>query len=124
MMLYADNQTARTTFIPVEKLDPSVFVVVDTMKVGSVSKPVSFRDDRTGNEGYKIFFLKSKIAPHKASLEQDYPKFKDRAEEEKRSKVISEWFEKRRETTYIRVDDEFATCDELKLWVNKEKETK
>lgn len=121
MMLYADNQTARTTFIPVEKLDPSVFVVIDTMKVGSISQPVAFRDSQTGKEGYKIFYLKSKIPPHKGNLEQDYPKFKEQAQREKEAKVMSEWFEKRKETTYIRVDDEYATCDELKLWVKKDK---
>ncbi len=121
MMLYADNQTARTTFIPVEKLDPSVFVVIDTMKVGEVSKPIAFSSQQDGKEGYKLFFLKSKTPPHKGNLEQDYPKFKERAQQEKNSKVMSAWFEKRRETTYIRIDDEFATCDEMKLWVNKDK---
>lgn len=121
MMLYADNQTARTTFIPVEKLDPAVFVVIDTMKVGSISKPVAFKNEQDGKEGYKLFFLKSKIAPHKGSLDQDYPKFKERAQKEKEARVMSEWFEKRKETTYIRVDDEFSTCDEMKLWVKQEK---
>jgi peptidyl-prolyl cis-trans isomerase SurA len=121
MMLYADNVTARTTFIPVEKLDPSVFVVIDTMKVGSISKPVSFLSQQEGKEGYKIFFLKSKIPPHKGNLDQDFPKFKERAQKEKEAKVMSEWFEKRKETTYIRIDDEFSTCDEMKLWVNKDK---
>lgn len=124
MMLYADNQTARTTFMPVEKLDPAVFVVIDTMKVGSISQPIKFSDPQSGKEGYKIFFLKSKIPPHKASLEQDYPKFKEQAEAEKKSKIISEWFEKRRETTYIKVDSEFATCDELKMWLTKDKDSK
>jgi peptidyl-prolyl cis-trans isomerase SurA len=121
MMLYADNVTARTTFIPVEKLDPAVFVVIDTMKVGSISKPVAFTNQQDGKQGYKIFFLKSKIPPHKGNLEQDFPKFKESAQSEKQAKILSEWFEKRRETTYIRVDDEFSTCDEMKLWVNKEK---
>ena len=121
MMLYADNQTARTTFIPVEKLDPAVFVVIDTMKVGSISKPVAFKNEQDGKEGYKLFFLKSKIAPHKGSLDQDYPKFKERAQKEKEARVMSEWFEKRKETTYIRIDDEFSTCDEMKLWVKQEK---
>ena len=121
MMLYADNVTARTTFIPVEKLDPAVFVVIDTMKVGNVSKPVAFSSQQDGREGYKIFFLKSKIPPHKGNLEQDFPKFKERAQKEKEARVMSEWFEKRKETTYIRIDDEFATCDEMKLWVNKDK---
>lgn len=121
MMLYADNQTARTTFTPVEKLDPAVFVVIDTMKVGSISKPVAFKNEQDGKEGYKIFFLKSRIAPHKGSLDQDYPKFKERAQKEKEARVMSEWFEKRKETTYIRIDDEFSTCDEMKLWVKQEK---
>ena len=117
MMLYADNQTSRTTFVPVEKLDPSVFVVIDTMQVGGISEPVSFSNPQDGKEGYKVFFLKSKIAPHKGSLELDYPKFKEQAQREKESKVMSEWFEKRKETTYIRIDPEFETCDELKLWI-------
>ena len=121
MMLFADNQTARTTFIPVDKLDPAVFVVIDTMKAGQVSKPVAFSNPQDGKEGFKIFLLKSKIPPHKGNLEQDYPKFKDRAQKEKEARVMSEWFEKRKETTYIRVDEEFETCDEMKLWVNKDK---
>lgn len=120
MMLYADDVTTRTTFIPVEKLDPAVFVVIDTMKVNEISRPVAFKDEQTGKEGYKIFMLKSKIPPHKGNLEQDYPKFKERAQKEKEDRIVSEWFEKRKETTYIRVDDEFATCDEMKLWVKKE----
>ncbi len=121
MMLYADNQTARTTFVPVEKLDPSVFVVIDTMKVGSISEPIAYSNPQDGKEGYKIFFLKSKIAPHKGNLAQDYPKFKEQAQREKESKVMSEWFEKRKETTYIRIDKEFATCDELTLWIKDKK---
>ncbi|MES2416788.1 MAG: peptidylprolyl isomerase [Bacteroidota bacterium] len=122
MMLYADNVTARTTFIPVEKLDPAVFVVIDTMKVGEISQPIAFSSPEQDKEGYKIFLLKSKIPPHKGNLDQDYPKFKERAQKEKEDRVMSEWFEKRKETTYIRVDDEFSTCDEMKLWVKKDKE--
>jgi peptidyl-prolyl cis-trans isomerase SurA len=115
MMLYADNVTARTTFIPAEKLDPKVFVAVDTMKVGSVSKPVYFTS-QDGKEGYKVLFLKSKIPPHKGNLDQDYAKFKEKAQEQKEDKILSEWFEKRRESTYIKINEEYATCDELKLW--------
>lgn len=120
MMLYADNVTARTTFIPVEKLDPSVFVAIDTMKINEISKPVPFQDERDGKSGYKIFMLKSKIPPHKGNLEQDYPKFKEQALKQKEDRIVSEWFEKRRETTYIRVDEEFANCDEMKAWVKKD----
>lgn len=115
MMMYSDNVSARTTFIPADKIDPKDFLVVDTMKVGSVSKPVPFTGT-DGKEGYKVLFLKSKIAPHKGNLEQDYAKFKEKAQEQKMDKVLSAWFEKRRENTYIKIDDEFKTCDDLKIW--------
>jgi len=115
MILYADNQTARTTFIPADKLDPKVFLVVDTMKVGEVSRPTPFTA-QDGKEGYKIVILKSKIAPHKGNLDQDYTKFKEKAQEQKSNRVMSEWFEKRRENTYIRIDSDYQSCDELKLW--------
>lgn len=120
MMLYADNVTARTTFIPAEKVDPKVFLVIDTMKVGEISKP-NFFSGADGKDGYKILLLKSKIPPHKGNLDQDYVKFKERAQEVKTNKVLSEWFEKRRETTYIKIDPEYTTCDELKLWTKNEK---
>lgn len=116
MILYADRVTARTTFIPADKLDPAVFLVVDTMKVGSFSRPVAFTSPEDGKEGYKILYLKSKVAPHKGSLEQDYAKFKERAQEDKVNRIMSEWFEKRRENTYIRINSEYGNCDELKVW--------
>jgi peptidyl-prolyl cis-trans isomerase SurA len=115
MMMYSDNVSARTTFIPADKIDPKDFLVVDTMKVGSVSAPTSFVG-ADGKEGYKILLLKSKIPPHKGNLDQDYAKFKEKAQEQKMDKVLSAWFEKRRENSYIKIDDEFKTCDDLKIW--------
>jgi len=115
MLLYADQVTARTTFIPADKLDPKVFLIVDNMKEGEVSKPMVFTDAE-GKEGYKILYLKSKIPPHKGNLEQDYAKFRERAQQEKVDRLLSDWFAKRREDTYIRIDDEYNNCDELKIW--------
>lgn len=115
MILYADNVTARTTFIPADKLDPKVFLIVDTMQVGEISKPTLFTE-QDGKEGYKILYLKSKIPPHKGNLEQDYAKFKEKAQQAKTDRILSEWFEKRRENTYIRIDEDYDKCDELKIW--------
>jgi len=123
MILFADNVTARTTFIPADKLDPKVFLVVDTMKVGEVSKPVPFTG-QDGKEGYKLVLLKSKIPPHKGNLNQDYAKFKEKAQEQKMDRVMSEWFEKRRKSTYIRIDNDYSSCDELKIWNRPETEAK
>ncbi|WP_316798612.1 peptidylprolyl isomerase [Pedobacter frigidisoli] len=122
MMLNAEDVQSRSTFIPVDKLDPSVFLVIDTMKIGGISKP-NLYTGADGKEGYRILYLKSKIPPHKANLAQDFPKIRDAAQQDKISRTLSEWFEKRRESTYIKIDDEFDTCNELKIWT-KHKEAK
>ncbi|MCZ4245343.1 peptidylprolyl isomerase [Pedobacter punctiformis] len=115
MMLNAENVQARSTIIPVDKLDPAVFLVIDTMKVGGVSKPDLFSSP-DGKQGYRILYLKSKIPPHKANMVQDFPKIRDAAQSDKINRTLSEWFEKRRESTYIKIDDEFNNCSELKIW--------
>ncbi|WEK19779.1 MAG: peptidylprolyl isomerase [Candidatus Pedobacter colombiensis] len=118
MLLYADNVTARTSFIPADKLDPKVFLIADTMKVGEISSPTLFTD-QSGKEGYKILYLKSKIPPHKANLEQDYAKFKEYAQQDKVNRELSAWFEKKRVNTYVRIDEDYVNCDELKMWTSK-----
>jgi len=115
MMMNAEDVQSRSTFIPVDKLDPSVFLVIDTMKIGGISKPDLYTAP-DGKQGYRLLYLKSKIPPHKANLAQDFPKIRDAAQSDKINRTLSEWFEKRRESTYIKIDDEFNTCDELKIW--------
>lgn len=116
MLMNAENVQSRTTYIPTDKLDPSIFFAIDTMKVGSYSKPFQFTA-RDGKRGYRFVYLKSKTDPHKANLEQDFPKIKDMAYEDKVERRVSEWFEKRRESTYIKIDPEFQECSDLKMWV-------
>lgn len=123
MMLNAENVQSRTTFIPIDKLDPAVFLVIDTMKVGGISRPELFTA-ADGKQGYRILYLKSKIPPHKANMVQDFPKIKAAAQDDKTNRTLSEWFEKRRESTYIKIDPEFQTCDALKIWTKSSTETK
>ncbi|RYE18816.1 MAG: peptidylprolyl isomerase, partial [Sphingobacteriaceae bacterium] len=117
MMLNAEEVQNRSTFIPTDKLDPQIALVVDTMKVGNIATPSLFTAQQTNKKSYKILYLKSKTDAHKANLAQDFPKLKDAAAESKTSKTVSEWFEKRRKETFINIDPEFQTCDQLKTWV-------
>ena len=115
MLLNAENVQSRTTFIPTDKLDPQIFLTVDTMKVGNISKSDLFTG-ADGKQGYRFISLKSKTGPHQANLDQDYPKIKEVAFEDKNNRTISEWFEKRRKITFIKIDSEFQTCPGLATW--------
>ncbi|WP_423146996.1 peptidylprolyl isomerase [Rubrolithibacter danxiaensis] len=120
MMLNAENVQSRTTYIPTDKLDPQVFLTIDTMKVGTYSKPELFTD-KSGKQAYHFLYLKSRTEPHKANLDQDFPKIKDVALEDKLSRTVSEWFEKRRKATYIKIADEYQNCSSLKIWTSPDK---
>jgi peptidyl-prolyl cis-trans isomerase SurA len=115
MMLNADNVENRSTYIPSDKLDPQVALVIDTMKVGEMSAPQIFTG-ADNKKSYKILYLKSVTNAHKANLAQDYPKIRDAAYNDKISRTISEWFEKRRKETYIKIDPQYGSCSQLKGW--------
>jgi peptidyl-prolyl cis-trans isomerase SurA len=114
MILNPEGET-RTTYIPTDKLDPQIAVVVDTMKAGGVSKPVLFTDQR-GLKSYRVFYLKSVTNAHKANLDQDFPKIKAFATEDKINRTVSQWFAKKRKETFIKIDPQYQACSVLKDW--------
>lgn len=115
MMLNAENVESRTTFIPTDKLDPQVALTLDTMKVGNLSKPNLFTD-ANGKKSYKILYLKSTTNAHKATLEQDFPKIREYAVNDKINRTVSQWFEKKRKQTFIKIDPQYQVCGQLKDW--------
>ncbi|MDB4924796.1 peptidylprolyl isomerase [Mucilaginibacter sp.] len=115
MILNPENVEVRTSYIPTDKLDPQIALVVDTMKVGGISKPVLYTDER-GKKSYRIFYLKSVTDAHKANLAQDLPKIKLMANDAKISRTVSQWFAKKRKETYIKLDPQYQACPVLKDW--------
>jgi peptidyl-prolyl cis-trans isomerase SurA len=117
MLMNDDGVQSRTTRIPTDKLEPQVALVVDTMKVNTVSLPqlITAQD---GKSSYKIFYLRSVTDAHKANLAQDLPKIKENAQADKTNRTVSEWFDKKRKSTYVRIDSEFQSNPLLKDWVN------
>lgn len=118
MLLNSENVQSRTTHIPVDQLDASIFSALDTLEAGQHSRPSQFTS-QDGSSGYRIVYLKTRIPPHKANLDEDYAKLKEAALDDKTNRIVSEWFEKRRQTTYIKVDDEYASCEDLKMWTEE-----
>jgi peptidyl-prolyl cis-trans isomerase SurA len=116
MLLNPDNVEVRTTFIPTDRLDKQVAKVIDTMKVGQISKPQLYQDQNTGKTSYRLYYLKSVTDAHKANLEQDYPKIKAMANSNKMNRVMSEWFEKKRKENFIKIEKEYQQCPQLQGW--------
>jgi peptidyl-prolyl cis-trans isomerase SurA len=103
-----------SSYIPMDEVEPSIFFVIDTMKVGDVSKPVTFTTP-DGREAARILLLKSKSSPHMANMRDDYQKIAAAALAQKRDKAVDEWFRKNIDTVYIEIDPEYDRCKVLEL---------
>ena len=95
--------------VPVGELDPSLFFTIDTMKVGSITKPLTFRTE-DGKEAVRILYYKSRIRPHEASLKDDYQKIAMAAENEKKNRILNEWFDRAKGDVFILIDPEYNHC--------------
>jgi peptidyl-prolyl cis-trans isomerase SurA len=98
-------------------ISPDVFLTIDTMKVGSISRPLSFRTEQ-GNEHFRILYYKDRIPPHQASLEKDYEKIYNAALAKKRDEEIAAWLIKSRQEVFIEISEEYRNCS----WVEQKPE--
>ena len=97
------------TKIPVDELDPYVFFKIDSMTVGDVSRPLTYRTD-DGKQATRILYYKSRIGPHEASLADDWQRIQMAALNEKKSRVLQKWFEKARLDVFIDIDEAYDLC--------------
>jgi peptidyl-prolyl cis-trans isomerase SurA len=95
--------------ISVSELDPGLFFTMDTMEVGSITKPMKFTM-ADGKEAMRIIYFKSKLKPHQASLDLDYQKIYTAALNAKRSKQMSNWFKDARHEVFVEIDPEYSNC--------------
>jgi peptidyl-prolyl cis-trans isomerase SurA len=100
-----------------EQSKPSLFSVVDTMKQGNFTPPHLFEGGPQGTKkGYRIVYLKTKVLPHRASLLLDYPRIQNFALQAKQRKILQDWVNKKRASTYVRIDGEYTQCPLIKSW--------
>jgi peptidyl-prolyl cis-trans isomerase SurA len=96
--------------ISLNAIDPAVYLTIDTMKVGHMSKPLPYRTERPQREAVRIIYFKAKIAPHQANLKDDWHRIQSAALAEKKDKAISKWFLKARQDVFINIDPSYNYC--------------
>jgi peptidyl-prolyl cis-trans isomerase SurA len=97
------------TRMPVDELDPYVFLTIDSMQVGDISRPITYRTD-DGKQAARILFYKSRVGPHEASLDKDWERIQAAALNEKKNRLLQKWFEKARHDVFINIDEAYDNC--------------
>lgn len=97
------------TKISIRDLDPVVYFTVDSMKVGQIWKPITYRTE-DGKEAVRIIYFKTKLPPHAANLKDDWNRIQAAALAEKKDKALDKWFLKARQDVFINVDPGYKSC--------------
>lgn len=97
------------TRVPVDELEPGVFFAIDSMKVGTISKPLNYRTD-DGKDAVRILFYKSKTTPHIASLQDDWGRIQTATLNQKKNEMLIKWFDKARKDVFISIDPTYNFC--------------
>ncbi len=97
------------TKISMRDIDPVVYLNIDTMKVGNISKSLLYRTDE-GKDAVRIIYFKKKLPPHQANLKDDWSRIQSAALAEKKDKALDKWFSKARQDVFINIDPVFNGC--------------
>ena len=70
--------------------------------------------DENSNEVFRIIRLDDELPAHTANLKDDYQIIYNAALASERSKVFDKWIKHKIAITYVKISDEFKSCDFLK----------
>lgn len=109
-----DANSGSNTFT-IDQLTPDVYFAIDKLKLGELSDPQPY-SAQDGSRGFRVFYLKSRTSPHQANLDTDYARIQNAALSMKRLETVQEWFMKTKAKTYIKIDQEYVSCENLERW--------
>jgi len=113
------NPYTQSTKFDQESLDPTTYATLSKLIPGEYSSPILYTNE-DAVLSYRILYLKSKIAPHRANLVEDYDVIKNAALEEKKNNAIEKWIINKVKVTSIKIDEKYKNCDFVIRWqINK-----
>jgi peptidyl-prolyl cis-trans isomerase SurA len=112
------NQGTGSTIYEMDQLDPTVFLTIDTLEIGQVSKAVFFQSD-SREKGYRVIKLVNRTQPHRANLVDDYQMLQSMASEKLRAENMDDWMRRRIAETFIKINKNYHDCEFGYPWVKE-----
>lgn len=112
------NPLTGTARFEMNQLDPSLFFIIDKMEAGQISDPVLMKTEK-GGQAYRIVLLKVRTTPHRANLTEDYVKIQDWALQDKQTRALQSWMDKKMASTFIHINERYMDCGFRFTWTGK-----
>lgn len=117
LMANTSQSGTRTSKFQMKDLPTEVARMVDTMKVGGVSRAFTMVNSR-GKTTCAIVKLVSRVDGHRATITEDFQVMKDVVLAKEREKTLHDWVVNKIKQTYVRMNDRYKNCKfEYQGWV-------
>lgn len=113
------SQYTGSSRITIDQLDKDLVVNLKNMKVGDISQPLTYTDER-GKQAVRLVYLAQQTEPHRMNLKNDYDRVAQQALAEKKQHALDAWFKQHVPDFYIDIDPEYRTCKSLNFWYESE----
>ncbi len=110
------NQANASSKFKLDEFQQTDYLMIKDLKPGELSSAYETLDDK-GKPVYKVIKLISKSAPHRANLVEDYQFLTEKALEEKKKKVVEDWYVEKRKKTFSQINSDFKDCSFYTQWV-------
>ena len=120
LMSYVNPEDGMLTArFQLKDLNQSIAQVIDTMKVGEVSKTITMTNAK-GQDVCAVVKLKARIDAHRANLKEDFQKLRDVVYEKRCNEKLDEWIANKIKTTYVRINPGWKNCTfKYKGWIKE-----
>ncbi len=120
LMSYVNPEDGMLTArFQLKDLNQSIAQVIDTMKVGEISKAITMTNAK-GQDVCAVVKLKARIDAHRANLKEDFQKLRDVVYEKRCNEKLDEWIANKIKTTYVRINPDWKNCTfKYKGWIKE-----
>lgn len=98
-----------------EELEPMVFLSVQDLEEGQLTNALPYMTE-DNQPAFRLFYVKKRTPPHRATLTTDYDLIYDMALEKAKAEAMQEWMSNKIGDTYIRLMDRFKDCNFKYRW--------
>ena len=106
-----------TSRFQMQELPPEVAKVVDTMKVGQISRSFQMINQK-GKTVCVIAKLKNRVEGHRASISEDFQTLKDVVLNKRREERLHQWVVDKIKSVYTHLNDNYRDCKfEYEGWI-------
>ena len=117
LMANTSQAGARTSKFQMKELPTEIARMVDTMKVGEVSRSFQMINSR-GKTTCALVKLVSRVEGHRATITEDFQVMQDVVQAKEREKTLHDWVVSKIKSTYVRMNDRYKDCKfEYQGWV-------